>query len=188
MHLIISLLIISALSPFQIHAIRPTSNFRGFGSSHSHESNKTNKFEIPNALKNVTQRYIEQNNLKQDNKLSISIQNNLTLIKNEEQQEAVAIFEVPQEGSLHSLTQEEINRLKELFEVYECNNQGKYTILKFRYKNKNILPQNREQATILLYTPNYMEEDHEEKEIRRPRSEMYERLNEQQREASTPQP
>lgn len=86
-------------------------------------------------------------------KLEVETHDGLTLIHNKEEKRATAIFQIPDQSKIYDLTDQERERIKELFKVCSVENRGEYKVVKFQYKNAELLPQNREQAIYLLYSP-----------------------------------
>lgn len=146
------------------------------------DTSKTSQQELLNVIQNAAQQYFKADNTS----LKVSIQNNFAIIKNEKQQEAIVIFEIPQQEECYKPSEEEIKRIKELFTVDEGLIQGKYRIIKFRYNNEKLIPEDREQVIALLYLPYLTTEDLQEideESNNRHQSRISDCLNEDQRKA-----
>jgi len=106
-------------------------------------------------LKVLTDQYAKQHDSPSTEKAKATITANdgFALIDNKEEQVATAIFEVPDKSTLYALSEDEIIKAKELFQIQFAENKGTYKIVHFLYNDKNILPENKAQAIYLLYSP-----------------------------------
>lgn len=86
-------------------------------------------------------------------KIEAEIHDSLALLHCKEEKRATAIFQIPDQSKVYDLTDQERERIKELFKVCSVENRGEYKVVKFQYKKVELLPQNREQAIYLLYSP-----------------------------------
>lgn len=86
----------------------------------------------------------------------VSIKKDFALICDQENKTAIAIFETPDQSSSYDLTEEEAEKAKKIFNVHSIENQGAYKIIRFKYQDARLLPENRAQALFLLYAP-YLE-------------------------------
>ena len=158
-------------------------------SSHSSESEQAAKEtakkaeeqrkeeELKAYLKAELERSCKKNNSQENEKISIIVSSHLALANNKEEKTATVIFEIPDKPQ-YILTQEEISRAKQMFQVYSCQNIGKYKIIHFHYQNRSLLPENNDQAIFLLYSP-YLKNNPQEscsKEINCPLNEIQKKV------------
>ena len=119
------------------------------------QKNAKRKKKSKKRLEELTSHYEQQQSDQEDEakKEVHSISDGLALLHNKDEQKATAIFKIPDQSKIYGLSDQEKERAKELFRVYSIENHGEYKIIKFQYKNGDILPQNKEQAIYLLYSP-----------------------------------
>lgn len=92
--------------------------------------------------------------------MDILPEDGFALLNNKEKHLATAIFEIPDNPQIHELSDSEKQKIKELFEVYSIETRGQYKIIHFHYKDESLMPENKEQATLLLYAPYTSTENH----------------------------
>lgn len=109
--------------------------------------------ELRSRLEEALQQERLQQQDSEEEKIEIEIHSGLAFLHIKEEKRATAIFQIPDQSKIHDLTDQQKERARELFKVYSVENQGQYKVVKFQYKDASLLPQNREQAIYLLYSP-----------------------------------
>ena len=104
-------------------------------------------------LQRIINNYSHQNNTLKDIPVNTEQRHNFALVSNENAKDAIAIFTIPAQSKIYNLSQEEIEKVKELFKVLQIESCGNYKIIRFSYQDKSLLPETKEQALFLLYSP-----------------------------------
>lgn len=108
-------------------------------------------------LRAEAERYArEQNKAKAeaDQEKIVTSVKDLVLFHCEEKKNGIAIFDIPEQITVYNLTPEEIKRAKETFQIYEAEiTKSGHQVIKFRYSDERLLPENKDQAVLLLYRP-----------------------------------
>ncbi len=79
--------------------------------------------------------------------------NQVVVMVNEQNKTAIAVFEISAQMKPYTLTAQEITRAKEMFDVCKVETRGGCKVITFQYADKNLLPETKEQALFLLYSP-----------------------------------
>lgn len=154
-------------------------------SSQQEDEQKKAKEEAERKKLEELRSYIEELAQQEDGekeKIEAEIHDNLALLHNKAEKRAIAIFQIPDQSKVYDLTDQEKERVKELFKVYSVENHGQYKVVKFRYKDTELLPQNREQAIYLLYSPYVKNKLTQFPSILSPLNELQEKALEKQKE------
>lgn len=101
----------------------------------------------------ISDKFYRENNLTKYEKYTEIIKNDFYLKNNEIHKTAVAVFKIPNQQEIIPLTEEQCRIVSESFKVYKVEKIDDHYAIMFDYENEAILPQNREQATLVLLTP-----------------------------------
>ena len=118
---------------------------------HSTES----KLEEINAIKNELSKV-------SNNFTVLSESKTFFIATNPEEKRAGVIFEIPKSTEIPNLSPEDKVRLKELFTIYQVEKIGTRIGLAFTYKDENLLPEDKEQAILLLYAAYCKDEENDD--------------------------
>lgn len=146
--------IIKYLLFFTVNIVAHPSFFKGYAEyKRKQDSKYNNTHHMFYSLRDITNECMQQYKLANSENIKILIQNKFSLIKDTQKKEATAIFETPTKPQSYILSESEVEKTKTLFVVKSIESKGQFKVVKFQYFSEELLPENQEQAILLLYKP-----------------------------------